>query len=101
MKKLLLLLALTAALPTAAMAQSTGEEPADGFKENMWNAAWTKLGDGRLACTGGIFDSPFASAYIFNPPLVGTTEVVEPEGSGEVGEGLCVVVECTNGEKAR
>ena len=25
----------------------------------------------------------------------------EPEGSGEVGEGLCVVVECTNGEKAR
>ena len=82
---------------------------AGGFKENMWNAAWTKLGDGRIACTGGVFDMapPFASAYIFNPPLAGTTEVVEPEDSGEggeggeSGEGLCVVVESTNGEKAR
>ena len=82
---------------------------ADGFKENMWNAAWTKLGDGRIACTGGVFDmaTPFACAYIFNPPLAGTTEVVEPEGSGEggeggeSGEGLCVVVESNNGEKAR
>ena len=76
---------------------------AGGFKENMWNAAWTKLGDGRLACTGGVFDAatPFASAYIFNPPVAGTTGVVEPEDNGEGGEGLCVVVESTNGEKAR
>ena len=82
---------------------------AGGFKENILYTAWTKLGDGRIACTGGAFNiaTPFASAYIFNPPLAGTTEVVEPEDSGEggeggeSGEGLCVVVECTNGEKAR
>lgn len=76
---------------------------AGGFKENMTNAAWTKLGDGRIACTGGSFslDKPFASAYIFNPPVAGTTQVVEPENNGEGGEGLCVVVENTNGEKVR
>lgn len=78
---------------------------ASGFKHDMLTAAWTLLNDGRLACTGGgggINIDAFASAYIFNPPVAGTTEVVKPDDNGESGEGgLCVVVENTNGEKVR
>lgn len=78
---------------------------ASGFKHDMLTASWTLLNDGRLACTGGgggINIDAFASAYIFNPPVAGTTEVVKPDDNGESGEGgLCVVVENTNGQKVR
>ena len=81
---------------------------AGGFKHNLRTASWTLLNDGRLACTGGgNYDSigSQATAYIFNPPVAGTTKVAEPDDNGEGGEssegGLCVVVENTNGEKVR
>lgn len=84
---------------------------ASGFKFDMLTASWTLLNDGRLASTGGGVGNnvdALPMAYIFNPPLAGTTEVVEPENNGEGGEsgeggegGLCVVVESTNGQKVR
>lgn len=71
---------------------------AGGFKQNMLTSSWTKLDDGRLACTGGFinttFDQPHASAYIFTPPVAGTIST-EPD-SGETADH--VVIENTNGE---
>lgn len=47
---------------------------AGGFRHNLLSASWTKLKDGRLACTGGgIYgDSDAqATAYVFTPPVAG------------------------------
>lgn len=76
---------------------------ASGFKYDMLTASWTLLKDGRLASTGGCAANGEAqtSVYLFNPPVAGTTEVAEPDDNDEGGEGLCVVVENTNGQKVR
>lgn len=76
---------------------------ASGFKYNMLTASWTLLKDGRLASTGGDANNGDiqATVYLFNPPIAGTTQVAEPDNNDEGGEGLCVVVENTNGQKVR
>lgn len=76
---------------------------ARGFKYDMLTASWTLLKDGRLASTGGCAPNGDAqtSVYLFYPPVAGTTQVVEPDDNDEGGEGLCVVVESTDGKKVR
>ena len=47
---------------------------ATGFDHNMLSASWTKLSDGRLACTGGgikDYTDAQTSAYIFTLPVAG------------------------------
>lgn len=57
-----------------------------GFNHDMLTASWTKLSDGRLACTGGgVKDNTDAqaSAYIFTPPVAGRGNEEPDEGNVE------------------
>lgn len=65
-----------------------------GFDHNMLSASWTKLSDGRLACTGGgikDYTDAQASAYIFTLPVAGRGNE-EPDDS-DVDDRKFLVVE--------
>ena len=67
---------------------------ATGFDHNMLSASWTKLSDGRLACTGGgikDYTDAQASAYIFTLPVAGRGNE-EPDDS-DVEDRKFLVVE--------
>ena len=59
---------------------------ATGFDHNMLSASWTKLSDGRLACTGGgikDYNDAQASAYIFTLPVAGRGNEEPDDSDGE------------------
>lgn len=59
---------------------------ATGFDHNMLSASWTKLSDGRLACTGGgikDYTDAQASAYIFTLPVAGRGNEKPDDSDGE------------------
>ena len=59
---------------------------ATGFDHNMLSASWTKLSDGRLACTGGgikDYTDAQASAYIFTLPVAGRGNEEPDDSDGE------------------
>ena len=59
---------------------------ATGFDHNMLSASWTKLSDGRLACTGGSikdYTDAQASAYIFTLPVAGRGNEEPDDSDGE------------------